>query len=634
MLRSFSLSVYRRYALHARLLWWCAPRLTLLCGLLAAAVAGSGTAALVTTGRLVGSLPAAVEAGFGSPAADVAWRWLLATAVAFVAAPVSAAALGAVAQAASARYLVVVLDLTMDVATHPHGVAHLEDSRSAGELAAVARAPEDWLFVLGVHSGWTLLTIRLGGVGAFAVLASWSWWAPTVLLAGWLVLSKGFGQWSHTIFDDLLDVTGNDRRRAHYLHSLLTGLPSAKEVRIFGLTGWLVDRYEAAWHNAMRPVWAKRTRGLSVTLLTMAVPVAATSLVVLALARDAWTDAVSAGAVVTLAQSVLAMSAFGPQQDAQLSLARTTAAVSELARLRHGQGLPMFPRRGLLPARSTRTPTYEGSGASGRHVGTAASIRLQDVSFTYPSEDRPTLSKLSLEMPAGQSVALVGVNGVGKSTLIKLLCGLYRPDEGTVCIDGVDPGVDEATRQRVAVIFQDFVRYHLSLRDNVRMRVGACGAADDRQVVGEALSDAGADSVLAGLVHGWDTVLSAGYDGGTDLSGGQWQRVALARAFAALRTGAGVLVLDEPTSALDVRAEAALFDRFLDVTRGVTTLLVSHRLSSVRHAERIVVLGAGVDGGATVVEDGSHEELLARNGVYADLFSLQASRFAHDVKGR
>jgi ATP-binding cassette subfamily B protein len=171
------------------------------------------------------------------------------------------------------------------------------------------------------------------------------------------------------------------------------------------------------------------------------------------------------------------------------------------------------------------------------------------------------------------------------------------------------------------VIFQEFVRYQLSLKENIAL--GARGAADTDAVVRTALHDAAADDVLDRLGGDWDVVLSGEYSGGTDLSGGQWQRVALARALAAVAGGSGVLVLDEPTAALDVRAEAQLFDRFLEVTRGMTTVLVSHRLSSVRHADRIVVIEDG-----RIIEDGSHDQLLEHGGRYAGMFTLQASRFA------
>jgi ATP-binding cassette subfamily B protein len=213
----------------------------------------------------------------------------------------------------------------------------------------------------------------------------------------------------------------------------------------------------------------------------------------------------------------------------------------------------------------------------------------------------------------------VGENGAGKSTLVKLLCGLYQPDAGTVALDG---GLSPLqARGRIAAIFQDFVRYPLPLRDNVAF--GHLALADDDEALGAALADAGGAGLLASLPHGWDTVLSREFEGGADLSGGQWQRVALARALAAVRGGAGLLVLDEPTAALDVRAETELFERFLELTKDVTTILVSHRLSSVRHADRIVV----IDGGR-IAEDGTHEGLMRAGGLYARMYSLQAERFA------
>ncbi|WP_202818447.1 ATP-binding cassette domain-containing protein [Streptomyces luteocolor] len=247
--------------------------------------------------------------------------------------------------------------------------------------------------------------------------------------------------------------------------------------------------------------------------------------------------------------------------------------------------------------------------------------------FTYPGTSRPVLSGLDLNLPAGASVALVGANGSGKTTLIKLLARLYEPDAGRITVDGTDARACDARRWRqgISVVFQDFVKYPLTLRDNVA--IGDPGAGDDPRALRHALEQAGGGALPRMLPAGWDTVLSRQFTGGADLSAGQWQRVALARALLAARSGA-VLVLDEPTAHLDARAEAAFFDRFLTASRGVTTLLVSHRFSGVRKADLIHVL----DGGR-IVESGTHDALMALGGRYARMYRLQAERFAPDLDG-
>ncbi|HVM01027.1 MAG TPA: ABC transporter ATP-binding protein [Acidimicrobiales bacterium] len=240
-------------------------------------------------------------------------------------------------------------------------------------------------------------------------------------------------------------------------------------------------------------------------------------------------------------------------------------------------------------------------------------IRFRDVTFAYPGGGPPVLEHLDLAVPAGSSMAVVGQNGAGKTTLAKLLCRLYDPQEGAIEVDGIDlRDLDvDAWRARVTAVFQDFVRFELPLRDNV-----APEGADDASILA-ALARAGATG-LASL----DTPLARGYEGGTELSGGQWQRVALARALCAVDRGAGLVLLDEPTAQLDVRGEAEIFDRVLDATRAVTTVLASHRLSTVRQADRICVLEHG-----RVVELGSHRELMTSGGRYRTMFDLQASRF-------
>ncbi len=250
-------------------------------------------------------------------------------------------------------------------------------------------------------------------------------------------------------------------------------------------------------------------------------------------------------------------------------------------------------------------------------------IRLEGVRFRYPGREDDVLSGLDLVIPAGRSLAIVGDNGAGKTTLVKLLARFYDPSEGRLLVDGVDlRDLDQtAWQRRLAAVFQDFVRYPLTAIENIGF---GAPYGPDHEV---AARRAGALALIEALPNRWDTLLSREFEGGVDLSGGEWQRLALARAlFAATRTGGGLLILDEPTAHLDARAEAGFYDSFFDVTAGCTTIVISHRFSTVRRAQRIVVL----DGGR-VAETGTHEELLAAGGRYAHMFELQASRFAADA---
>jgi ATP-binding cassette subfamily B protein len=272
------------------------------------------------------------------------------------------------------------------------------------------------------------------------------------------------------------------------------------------------------------------------------------------------------------------------------------------------------PASAVRRLRAAMAPAGALASGAGAPPAAAPELRFRDVRFTYPRAERPVLEGFDLTIPAGSSLAIVGQNGAGKTTLAKLLCRLYDPDAGAIEVDGADlRTLDlDAWRDQVTAVFQDFIRFELTLRENV----APGGAPDD--VILAALEQAGA----AGLAD-LDQPLSKAYDGGTDLSGGQWQRVALARALCAVAQGAGVVLLDEPTAQLDVRGEAEIFDRVLQATRRCTTILVSHRFSTVRHADRICVLEAG-----RVVELGTHDELMAAGGRYRTMFDLQAQRFA------
>jgi ATP-binding cassette subfamily B protein len=276
-------------------------------------------------------------------------------------------------------------------------------------------------------------------------------------------------------------------------------------------------------------------------------------------------------------------------------------------------------------------PRLDIAGTTPARPQERTGIRFEGVSFTYPGTDRKVLDRLDLDITAGTSIALVGENGAGKTTLIKLLCRFYDPTEGRITVDGVDIKTLDLDdyRSRLAVIFQDFVHYNLPARDNVGF--GALESAGDTAAgkphdniaaLEEAASRVGILEMVEALPDGWDTTLAREF-GGVDLSGGEWQRVALARAMMAQAgRNSDLLVLDEPTASLDVRIENELYGHFAELSRGKTTLLVSHRFSTVRMAGRIVLLAGG-----RVVEDGSHEELIAAGGRYAELYEVQASHY-------
>jgi ATP-binding cassette subfamily B protein len=252
-------------------------------------------------------------------------------------------------------------------------------------------------------------------------------------------------------------------------------------------------------------------------------------------------------------------------------------------------------------------------------------IRFEQVSFSYPGSERKVFDGLDLELRAGEALALVGINGAGKSTLVKLLTGAYLPTSGRITVDGVDlatltPASLGTWQRQIAAIVQDFARFPLPVGDNIGF--GNIEQYGDQPPLVEAARRAGVDDLIENLPKGWDTILDRAWEGGADLSGGEWQRIALARALFAVQGGSRVLVLDEPAAALDVRAEARLVAEYLDLTRGVSSLIISHRFSVVRDAHRICVL----DGGR-IVESGTHDELLTTGGRYAAMFRLQADRY-------
>ncbi|OLB73832.1 MAG: hypothetical protein AUI14_25155 [Actinobacteria bacterium 13_2_20CM_2_71_6] len=392
-------------------------------------------------------------------------------------------------------------------------------------------------------------------------------------------------------------------RRLSYIESVLTTEDSVKEVKLFGLSPWLLGRYRDIYlsfcHDERALVGAHRRRLAALEVLAQLAMGAA----------YAWLAVTAAHGTITLGTLTLSIMAFRQQYQSLKGAAAAMTAVYEDSLFM----APYFEHLRTDPdepdvAFDARVPTLEE----------APVIVFDKVSFRYPGTDRYVLNEVSLTIGAGRTVALVGRSGAGKTTLIKLLVGLYRPTSGRILIGGIDTAtMSRATlRQSTGVIFQDFVRYQFSVRDNIG--VGWLADRDDDTAVRNAMASAGFTDVVGQLPDGLETPLGRAFDG-SELSGGQWQRLALARAFV---RRSKVLVLDEPTAAVDAETEHKIFQHFRDLKASRTAVLITHRFSTVRMADRVVVFEKGA-----VVEEGTHTELMALGGRYATMFRIQADGY-------
>ena len=497
-------------------------------------------------------------------------------------------------------------DRLTEACVRPPGMGHLEDLKLTSDLT-VARdfdlgmtGPPLFISMDFIASG---LVEMMGGLASAVVLAAYAWWAPIVLGGAWLATHWLLRESSVWRDRNTAEVRGA-QRDADYAYRLAVDPPASKELRLFGLAEWTIARFvnrRTRLHSLQYEATRLRERPV---LWSMLLVISANVVVFWSLAGAAVNGSLHLGEVVMFAASAVgtSMIAFG---GLNWALDGASAPVAAVLRLEPAMG----------PAGALTSGTRAAAGLPAR------TIRFRDLTFAYPG-GKSVLQGFDLTIPAGSSLAIVGQNGAGKTTLAKLLCRLYDPQAGAIEIDGVDVRELDlgSWRSRLTAVFQDFIRFELPLRDNV----APTGAPDD--VVRAALASAGAAD-LATL----DTVLARGYEGGTDLSGGQWQRVALARALCAIQQGAGVVLLDEPTAQLDVRGEAEIFDRVLAASRRCTTILISHRFSTVRHADRICVLEHG-----KVIELGTHDELMAKGGRYRTMFDLQAQRFTatEDEEGK
>jgi ATP-binding cassette, subfamily B, bacterial len=419
----------------------------------------------------------------------------------------------------------------------------------------------------------------------------------------WVVASLN----TRDLYEFTRGMTPNERQR-NYLQNVLMGRNPAKEVRAFNLARFLRGRYDRLYDERiaeLRALARRRTaRSLLGSLASSAVTVATIGALSYLYVSDRMSLAATGAAVFGLYQ--LSSQLNGLHMSAT-SLYEATLFIRD-----YSSFLALEPAVDGAPAR----PAPRGFDV----------LSAEEVSFTYPEADRPAVDRVSLEIGRGEVVALVGENGSGKTTLAKMLAGLYRPDGGRILWDGTDlAGVDaDELRRSVAVIFQDFERYLLPARENVGL--GRYERVHAFEEIVEAARRADADDFLAMLPEGYETMLGREFAGGYDLSIGQWQRIALARAFF---RDAPFVILDEPTAALDARAESRLFERLRELLEGRSVVLISHRFSSVRSADRIYVLHEG-----RVVEHGSHDELMAADGLYAELFGLQARAYVEPAPTR
>ncbi|MGH2922019.1 MAG: ABC transporter ATP-binding protein [Gaiellaceae bacterium] len=491
------------------------------------------------------------------------------------------------------------LDRVMDVSTRIDLLAF--ESPDFYDRLQRARAQGQFRALQTVNGLLGIVGSSVAGIGIIAALAALQPLLVPFIVVGYLPLWVVAALNTRDLYRFTREMTPNERQR-HYLQNVLMGRNPAKEVRAFNLARFLRGRYDRLYDerlSELRSLARRRTgRSLVGSLASSGVTVATIGVLSYLYVSGRMSLAATGAAVFGLYQ--LAGQLRGLHQSAT-SLYEATLFIRDYASFLT-----------LEPAVQDATPTRPAPRGFER-------LSAEEVSFTYPEAERPAVDRVSLEVSRGEVVAFVGENGSGKTTLAKMLAGLYRPEAGRILWDDTDlADVDpDELRRAVAVIFQDFEKYLLPARENVGL--GRNERIEDVEGIVAAARRADADDFLTTLPDGYETMLGREFAGGFDLSVGQWQRVALARAFF---RDAPFVILDEPTAALDARAESRLFERMRELLEGRSVVLISHRFSSVRSADRIYVLHEG-----RVVEEGSHDQLMARGGLYAELFTLQARAY-------
>ncbi|HET6545364.1 MAG TPA: ABC transporter ATP-binding protein [Rhodanobacteraceae bacterium] len=479
-------------------------------------------------------------------------------------------------------------------------LAHFEDSEFYDKLTRARREASSRPLSLVTRTfglGQNMISLISYGT----LLYRFSPWAVAVLLLAGLPAFLAETRFSGDAFR-LFRWRSPETRMQMYLETVLAREDHAKEVKLFGLGPLLLDRYRGIFHTlygADRDLAVRRDSwGFGLGLIGT----------ITLYGAYAWIAMTTVFGRITLGQMTMYLMLFRQGQAAVSAMLSAIGGMYE-------DNLYLSTLYEYL-----ETPVPAPAGTTRRGAKPDDGIRFEHVTFTYPGAEEPSLHEIDLHIRPGESLALVGQNGSGKTTLIKLLTRLYRPDSGRILLDGTDlAGWDEATlRQRIGVIFQDFARYQMRVGENV-------GAGDVHHFEDEArwreASDKGmATPFIDSLPSGFNTQLGKWFRDGRELSGGQWQKIALARAF--MRSSADILVLDEPTAAMDAEAEATIFEHFRDLAGNRIVILISHRFSTVRMADQIIVIQDG-----RIIERGSHEQLTALDGHYAHLFSLQAQGY-------
>jgi ATP-binding cassette subfamily B protein len=486
---------------------------------------------------------------------------------------------------------------------------HFEDPEFYDKLTRARREASSRPLSL-IQGNFQLLRNALTLAGYVALLVRFSGWMVAALLVATVPAFVAEARFSGAAFR-LRNWRSPDARRLNYLEYVMANDEHAKEVKLFGLGPLLLGRYKRLAEQfyvedkalaTRRTLWA-----YLLSLVSTLVFYGCYALIVVATARGG----------LSLGDMTLYLAAFRQGQQSFQSILTAVGGMYEDSLYMSN----LFEFLSIPVARGPGAPAAEGAPRPLTPTLLEEGIRFEGVGFRYPEAEGWALRGIDLVLPKGQSLALVGENGAGKTTFIKLLAGLYRPTEGRVLLDGKDLRDWDETelRRRIGVIFQDFNQYQLLLRENVGF--GSVEHLDDEVRTQRAVERGGARELVSGLSDGLDTQLGRWFKSGAELSGGQWQKVALARAF--MREEADILILDEPTAALDAEAEHAVFERFRQLTAGRTAILISHRFPTVRMADRILVLEHG-----RVIEDGSHADLLAAGARYAHLFRLQAAGYS------